>query len=213
MPDGPSYLPLFPLNIVVFPFEEINLHIFEPRYIQLINECYEQNRAFGMPPHIGNQLPGLGTTMRIAELVNRHADGTMDIRCLGEATFKILEFINPAPGKLYAHGAVAYNPAPETNAFISNELLEAVKELYRLLHQPLKYPTQGRQSFSFQIGHGVGLSLENEYKLLSLETEMARQDYLLNHLEQIIPVAQNLERTKERIRMNGDFRIFGALDL
>ncbi len=206
------YLPLFPLSVVVFPLEEINLHIFEPRYIQLVEECYAEDASFGIPPHIDDRLPGYGTEMIVTEIVVRHADGTMDIRCVGGLIFGILDFKNPAPGKLYAHGAIEYYAAPEIRPAVDDKLLLAVQELYLLLNQPLKYDLQQQQCFSYQIGHGIGLSLEEEYHLLTLETETERQHYLLEHLLRVIPVARNLERTKARIRMNGDFRTFGKLD-
>jgi ATP-dependent Lon protease len=50
----PRLLPLFPLNLVVFPHEKLNLHIFEPRYRQLVRDCLEQNLTFGIPPFLDN---------------------------------------------------------------------------------------------------------------------------------------------------------------
>src|SRR6187455_311175 len=47
-----NFIPIFPLGIVVFPGENLNLHIFEPRYKQLIKECFEQKKPFGIPPVI-----------------------------------------------------------------------------------------------------------------------------------------------------------------
>ena len=44
-----NFIPIFPLSIVVYPGEELNLHIFEPRYKQLITESYQANRSFGIP--------------------------------------------------------------------------------------------------------------------------------------------------------------------
>lgn len=207
------YLPLFPLSMVVYPGEQVNLHIFEPRYRQLVAECVAEDRPFGIPTYLQDRLPGYGTEMVVTEVVTRHADGTLDIRTIGRTVFRILDFENPAPGKLYARGAVAYCPAPEERPAISSELVAAVADLYRLLNQPIKYDHKQPPCYSYQIAHGIGLALEEEYKLLSLDTEAERQAYLLQHLQRVLPVVENMERTKERIRMNGDFRIFGALDL
>ena len=207
------YLPLFPLSMVVYPGEQVNLHIFEPRYRQLIAECVAEDRSFGIPTYLTDRLPGYGTEMVVTEVVTCHEDGTLDVRTAGRRVFRILDFENPAPGKLYAHGAVAYNPAPEERPAISSELLAAVEALYRLLNQPVKYGPERPQCYSYQITHGVGLSLEEEYKVLCLDTEVERQAYLLRHLQQVLPVVENMERTKERIRLNGDFRTFGALDI
>ncbi len=207
------YLPLFPLSIVVYPDEQLNLHIFELRYRQLIAECVQEDRPFGIPTFLNDRLPGYGTEMTETDVAARYADGTLDIRTTGHRVFRIVDFENPAPGKLYAHGVVKYYPEPQEKPAVSEELLEAVAELYRILNQPVNYTPDPSTHFSYQVAHKVGLSLEAEYKLLSLETETMRQAYLLDHLHRLLPVAQNLERTKERIRMNGDFRKFGPLNL
>jgi Lon protease-like protein len=44
-----KFLPLFPLNLVAFPLEDLNLHIFEQRYRDLINECLDEGKTFGVP--------------------------------------------------------------------------------------------------------------------------------------------------------------------
>ncbi len=199
--------------MVVYPGEQVNLHIFEPRYRQLIAECVAEDRPFGIPTYLHDRLPGYGTEMLVTEVVTSHADGTLDIRTTGRRVFRILDFENPAPGKLYARGAIAYYPTPEEKSAVSSELVGAVEALYRLLLQPVKYGPELPQCYSYQIAHAVGLSLEEEYKVLCLETEAERQAYLLQHLQRVVPVVENMERTKDRIRLNGDFRTFGPLDL
>lgn len=205
-----SYLPLFPLNLVAFPGENLNLHIFEPRYRQLVSKCLANETTFGIPAYVNNSLPGYGTEMRVTELVTRYEDGRMDIRTKGIRVFRLLDFENPAPGKLYAHGEVHFYPRPESTVPASPHLTDLVEKLYRLLKADSPFDLASPQPFSYQIGHGVGLSLEREYELLTLESESERQDFLIEHLEAVLPVVENMERTKERIQMNGDFREFGS---
>lgn len=208
-----SYLPLFPLNMVAYPGEKLNLHIFEPRYRQLIGECLDQKTTFGMPAYINNALPGYGTEMHIAELVTRYDDGRLDIRVRGLRVFRLLDFENPAPGKLYARGDAHFYPKPEKAPPVLPQLIELVEKLYHLFKTGSPFNLDSPQPFSYQIAHGVGLPLEGEYELLTLETEEERQEFLFEHLSEVLPVVENMERTKERIRMNGDFREFGELNL
>ena len=63
-----NFIPIFPLSIVVFPGEQLNLHIFEPRYKQLIRECAEQQKPFGIPSVIENNVQELGTLVEIKEI-------------------------------------------------------------------------------------------------------------------------------------------------
>ena len=75
-----NFIPIFPLSIVVYPGENLNLHIFEPRYKQLINECHTEGKSFGIPTVINNKLNDIGTLVKITEIVNTHETGEMDIQ-------------------------------------------------------------------------------------------------------------------------------------
>ncbi len=75
-----NFIPIFPLGIVVYPGESLNLHIFEPRYKQLINECHLEGKNFGIPSVFKNKLNEFGTLVKITELVGVTDNGEMDIR-------------------------------------------------------------------------------------------------------------------------------------
>ena len=89
----PDRIPLFPLNVVLFPGEELPLHIFEPRYKQLINECYQTKKPFGIPPFINGQVTEMGTLVQVLEISQVYEDGKMDIKTEGLKVFRILEVI------------------------------------------------------------------------------------------------------------------------
>jgi len=205
-----SYLPLFPLNLVAYPGEKLNLHIFEPRYRQLVTECLEQKTTFGIPAYVNNSLPGYGTEMQVTELVTQYDDGRMDIRTQGLRVFRLLDFENPAPGKLYASGEAHFYPKPDQAPPLLPQLVDLVEKLYALFKTEPPFNADSSQPYSYQIAHGVGLALEGEYELLTLESELERQEFLRDHLQEVLPIVENMERTKERIRMNGDFREFGS---
>jgi len=79
-------IPLFPLNIVAFPGEEINLHIFEPRYKQLINDCLDNKTTFGIPSYVKSKID-LGTETEICSITKKYPDGRMDIKTRGVKVF------------------------------------------------------------------------------------------------------------------------------
>src|SRR6202000_1034102 len=85
-----NFIPIFPLSIVVYPGEKVNLHIFEPRYKQLVNECYAEKKPFGIPAIINDKLNEMGTLMVITEIVNTSENGEMDIKTEGLSVFRIL---------------------------------------------------------------------------------------------------------------------------
>jgi Lon protease-like protein len=204
-----NFIPIFPLNIVVFPGEALNLHIFEPRYKQMIGECLEEKKPFGLPPVIENNLhDDLGTLIEIEELVQTHPDGSMDIRTRGKSVFRILQHILEIPDKLYA-GAIVNYPENITNpgdTYTSRTIVNEVKRLYALLNVSEKFPADREEMLSYDIAHYVGLSQLQEYELLGLFTELHRLEYIRRHLANIVPVIKELELLKERIQRNGHFR-------
>lgn len=205
-------LPFFPLNTVVYPGEILNLHIFEPRYRQLVKDCETDSLNFGIPIHLDNRVQEIGTELQLLEVVKRYPDGQLDIRTQGIRPFRLTSFQNPWPNKLYAGGTVEWMEVGDTSSYTERLLLlQQVEELYKLMGLSLKL-VPDEEFLSFKIGHKVGLSLRQEYALLSIENESGRITFLLDHLSRNIPVVREMERTKERIRMNGHFRNFDPLD-
>ena len=84
-----NFIPIFPLEIVVFPGEQLNLHIFEPRYKQLITECFEKKKPFGIPAVIDNKLKEFGTLISIKEICKTIQNMAENI--LTEDTVEILD--------------------------------------------------------------------------------------------------------------------------
>ena len=84
-----NFIPIFPLSIVVYPGENLNLHIFESRYKQLINECYSEKKSFGIPTVINDKVSEMGTLMNIEEIVSTSENGEMDIKTKGVSVFRI----------------------------------------------------------------------------------------------------------------------------
>src|SRR4051812_22516985 len=100
-----NFIPLFPLNIVIYPMEKLHLHIFEPRYKQLIRECFELKKPFGIPTVLNNKLQDIGTLVDITEIVQEYENGELDINTEGIKVFRTLEVIRQVPEKLYS-GAI-----------------------------------------------------------------------------------------------------------
>ncbi|MBB6610107.1 LON peptidase substrate-binding domain-containing protein [Pontibacter sp. Tf4] len=202
-----EYLPLFPLNIVVYPGEKLNLHIFEPRYKQLVLDCVQQGKTFGIPPFIKNAVGNYGTEVTILSIEKKYDNDEMDIRSKGIRTFKIVSFDKTAPGRLYAGGEV------ETIVYENDEDIitkTRIKELMQQLYDVLGLMSLANNLTddftSFTIAHQLGLSLEQEYTLLQIQRESDRQEIILQHLENILPIVQETERLKERIKQNGHFK-------
>ncbi len=129
-----NFIPIFPLGIVVYPGEQLNLHIFEPRYKQLIQECFETKKPFGIPPVIDNKVNDTGTLVRVLEITTVYDDGKMDIKTEGLEVFTILEVIKELPEKLYSGAIVNYPANIESgNRALMQNIIIAIRELHKLL--------------------------------------------------------------------------------
>ncbi len=210
-----NFIPIFPLAIVVYPGEALNLHVFEPRYKQMIRECLDGKKPFGIPPVVEKDLHDLGTLIEITELAAEHPDGTIDIRTRGVSVFRILHRLDEVPEKLYSGAIVNYPPniTDTGHSKLARTIVTEVKRLYELLNVSEKFPAGREEMLSYELAHLVGLSLEREYELLGIFTELQRLEYLRRHLNSIVPVIQELETMKKRIQRNGHFRDLSLDDL
>jgi len=203
-----NFIPVFPLGIVVYPGEMVNLHIFEPRYKQLVNECYKEGKPFGIPTVIDNRLNEMGTLVKVSEVVKVYDNGEMDIRTQGMRVFRVLELIKSVPEKLFSGAIVNYpdNIEGPGKRDLMNKVIKAVRELHRLLNISKDFQKPDDELRAYDIAHHAGLSLEQEYELLGLLQEVQRQEYLKRHLGKVLPVIAEMETLKERVKLNGHFK-------
>lgn len=204
-------LPMFPLQSIFFPGETVPLHIFEDRYKQLINDCRNEAITFGIPVFINGSIQ-YGTEVQLVEVVNSYENGEMDVSCVARQAFKVLTFDNHMEDKPYAGGVVQFiENVNDVNDTDKKEVLDKVEELYHLMDVPFN-PIPVEKFNSYILIHKMGLSFEQEYELLQMSKESERNTYIKNHLISTIAVLKEIDRTKEMIKLNGDFKNFDPLD-
>ena len=202
-----NFIPIFPLGLVVYPGEQLNLHIFEPRYKQLIKECEAEKKSFGIPSIIDDRLQDYGTVVKITEITTVHDNGEMDIRTEGDRVFRVLEVIREIPDKLYS-GAIVNYPANQEHgsAEVMQRVVNSIRELYKLVKVDKEFRKKDEALNSYDVAHLVGLSLQEEYELLGLMHERQRQEYLKRHLTKVIPLVAEMEQLKKKVKLNGHFK-------
>ena len=207
-------IPIFPLELVVYPGEALHLHIFEPRYRQLIAECADAKAPFGIPSVVNKKIAGLGTLVELVEITHVHADGEMDIKTRGLQIFRISKLVPRMPGKLYSGANLEILPNELAG---DQELMRQVLSSVRLMHKLLKVeksfdsPAGGLKSYD--VAHHAGLSLEQEYELLGIPEENLRLEFLDRHLTQIFPTVMQMESLKEKIRQKGHFKVLPGFEV
>jgi Lon protease-like protein len=209
-----NFIPIFPLGIVVYPGEELNLHIFEPRYKQLIADCRQSKKPFGIPSVIDDHINELGTLVELVEITKLYDNGEMDIKTKGTKVFRVLEILKDVPEKLYSGAIVNY---PENHkrgsAKIMKVVVEGIKQLHSTLQLNKKFKKPDNELSSYDVAHHAGLSVEEEYELLGLFYETQREEYLKRHLAKVLPVAAEMELLKNKVQLNGHFKNLKGFDI
>jgi ATP-dependent Lon protease len=180
-------LPLFPLGLVLYPNERLPLHIFEPRYKEMIRYCLDEDAPFGIALFNDGKLADMGCTARIAEVVTRYEDGRLDIAVRGEVRFRVLQL---AQERAYLTAVV------ETIEEPPEQPKKALKE--RAITQHMKLLELA--------GRTVRPSLYQD--VLEILTENDRIAYLVSHFEALIPRVEEMEDVRRRVQSNGHFKDF-----
>jgi len=200
-------LPAFPLSLVAFPGEELNLHIFEPRYKQLIHECDKSGKTFTILPYYDGKDLKYATEMQLVEIAHVYEDGKMDIRTKGVGLVKVLDFYDRHPNKLYPGVEIKKLPWDnDADLLLSTKILQQVGILYKTMsisNVKILPPNEFR---TYQIAHKVGFNVDQELHFLSLGRELDRQIFMFEHLQKLIPVVEEMELLRKRAEMNGHFK-------
>jgi len=209
-----NFIPIFPLGIVVYPGEQLNLHIFEPRYKQLIKECFESKKPFGIPAVINEKLSEMGTLVQVVEISKEYEDGKMDIKTEGLKIFRVLELIKELPDKLYSGAIVHYTINHQKGKRnLMQAVIEGIKALHKMLKVDKDFKKPDEELWSYDVAHHAGLSLQEEYELLELLYELQRQEYLKRHLTRVLPMLAEMESLKEKVKLNGHFKNLDGINL
>ncbi|MFK7948817.1 MAG: LON peptidase substrate-binding domain-containing protein [Saprospiraceae bacterium] len=208
-------IPLFPLRMIVFPNEKVNLHVFEPRYKQLINDCLPRNLggnsediSFCIPFYNKNRLMPTVAEVRLTEITKIHDDGKMDVKTQAtEKIYRIKKVRKDLSDKLYSVAVVEplQYDYHDSDSYLALQIQEKMTLLYELLSIDKEIPSI-KDLMIFDVGHYLGLSQMQEFQLLTITSENARQEFVLNHLENFIPTVQKMQHLQRKAKLNGHFK-------
>lgn len=199
-------LPLFPLNVVLFPDALLPLHIFEDRYKALIAECVKEESEFGITLVHENQVSDVGCTARVAEVVHRYEDGRMDVIVEGRRRFRLLGY--ETDPRLFAVGRVTVlsSTPGEVDTVLARETRELYNRLvavvYRGSVEELS-PADARSELSFVMAQKAGLDLTARQHLLEQDSENDRLRALHRYLADVLPRLSKLDEIRRIIGSDG----------
>jgi ATP-dependent Lon protease len=197
-------IPLFPLNVVLLPGANLPLHIFEPRYREMVKNCLEENSPFGMLLALPDGVAGIGCTAEILEVARRYSDGRMDIQTIGRSPFRVVELFKQ---KELLEGNVEFLEDGETSPDpgLQRKLLELYEACYALVFED--YPRLPKDDHAMEISYRVADSLPLDLlwkqQVLELRSEIDRQERLLAYLREWAPHLQKSKAKSQRAGGNG----------
>ncbi|PCJ60831.1 MAG: hypothetical protein COA73_07990 [Candidatus Hydrogenedentota bacterium] len=184
---GTMLLALFPLQLIIFPGEEIPLHIFESRYRQLIAECRDEGIAFGMPLAMDGKISQYGTEVELVKIIRTYETGEMDIVVRGKRIFKIDDVVTEVPDKLYSGAMISWLDIDATfDEAVQENVLRKFKHALKLANKEFPIPSPIPANISYIITPKLGLTPAQKLEILSANPESKRQEILLRHLDRVI---------------------------
>lgn len=206
MPDEEplnTLLPLFPLDLVLLPGVPLPLHIFEPRYKEMIRECLDQKSVFGMIRSKEEKLATIGCTAEIINVLKKYPDGRMNILTEGKRRFEVLQ-VNQDRSFLQAD--VFYledesDPAAEVDIKKAIALHQEIMKLAGA--QPEEIEESETAQLAYRLAGSLPFDPDFQQALLEMNSEAERTRAIVSFFERILPVLHRNASAKKKAGGNG----------
>ena len=181
-----SLLPIFPLELVLLPGVPLPLHIFEPRYKEMIAECLEQKKPFGVVRASSDGVADIGCTAEIMSVTKKYDDGRMDILTRGVDRFEVIQ-VNEDRSFLQAEISVVEDEPDKPGAQIVTQAVRLHAEIAKLAGEEPSGPDEHAGNLSFLLAGSLPLDLDFKQNLLSTLSEAKRLEAVVGYLEAVLP--------------------------
>lgn len=196
-------LGLFPLGLVLLPGERVPLHLFEPRYRQLLADCVLDDRPFVILQDHGEGASPIGCTARFVALGRRFVDGRLNVTVAGGAVVRVLE---QTSGRMYLSAWVeeVADEAPDA----PDELRDEVRDLFARLVAEIAGtgnapPIRDDVPFSYALAGMIEMPAEPKQDLLECRDEQVRLSMVRDILAAALDGADRERIAAARARTNG----------
>jgi Lon protease-like protein len=196
-------IPLFPLQVVVFPRTQLPLHIFEERYKEMVGNAIQDHSEFGIVLAKDDGIVNAGCTVMVEKVLERYPDGRMDIVTRGQRRFEILSLNEE---KDYLQGEVTFFDDEDLEATPAELRDQALTNYRALSHLSASRehgePDLSDPQLSFQLAQAVP-DVDFLHALLRHRSETGRLKQLNRFLAEYIPRQRSIERMRHLAPTNG----------
>jgi Lon protease-like protein len=196
-----SLLPLFPLDLVLFPGAPLPLHIFEPRYKELVAECLAQKTGFGMIRARENALAEVGCTAVILDVNKTYADGRLDINTEGGQRFAVRQLNQE---RSFLRGEVVFfdDEPSQVSKHDADTVIDLHQQLFAVLGQRVEVE-KTYASLSFQLANELPVDLDFKQSILEMKSEAERVETLIEYYRATIPKVEKTMKARDKASGNG----------
>ncbi len=198
-----TLLPLFPLDLVLLPGTPLPLHIFEPRYREMISECLDRSQHFGVLRGKELELAEIGCTAEILTVTKKYPDGRMDIVTEGRTRFEVIQLNQE---RAFLQAEVLYlqdEPGVASQAEIS-QAMKLHGEIMTLAGaEPEKSLEVDEGQLSFHLAGSLPLDLDFKQNLLGMKSEGERLRAIISFFETILPTMRRTVHVRRKAGGNG----------
>jgi Lon protease-like protein len=179
-----SLLSIFPLDVVLFPGVPLPLHIFEPRYKEMIGECLGEHKAFGIVRVQEEGVAQIGCTAEIVAVTKTHEDGKLDIVTEGRARFELME-LNQERDFLRAEVLYVPDEPGTPTAAETERAVELHEEILRLAGAQQTLDEDSDTPLSYQMAGSLPLDGDFKQALLAMRAESERIRAIIEYFEKV----------------------------
>ena len=190
-----SLLPIFPLELVLFPGVPLPLHIFEPRYKEMIAECLELKKPFGIVRASEEGVADIGCTAEILQVTKKYDDGRMDILTRGVDRFEVLE-VNEDRSFLQAEITLIQDEPGRPAQQVVEQAVRLHAEIAKLAGSEVSGPEEGVSNLSFLLAGSLPLDLDFKQQLLVTSSETKRLEAVVGYLKAVLPGLRRAARAR-----------------
>ena len=200
-----ALLPLFPLDLVLLPGTPLPLHIFEPRYKEMIGECLANHSPFGVVRALEQGFADVVCTAEIITVTKEYPDGRMDLVAEGRKRLEVLE-LNRERSFLQADVLLVPDEPGAASADDKARAIQLHLEILSLAGAVQDLSAADPNALSFYLAGSLPLDLDFKQKLLAMRSESLRIQAVAVYLESILPNLRRASRAREKAGGNGHAR-------
>ena len=196
-------IPLFPLDLVLLPGVPLPLHIFEPRYKEMIKECLDEKKHFGLIRMHDESMATIGCTAEIIQVLKAYPDGRSDVLTEGKRRFEVLETNQQRP---FLQADVFFlnddqEAAAKTDIDTALRLHDEIMQLAGA--ETESHKEIDNTQLAYRLAGSLPFDPDFQQVLLEMNSERERMQAIISFFERILPVLQRNARAKRKAGGNG----------